>query len=180
MGRSLRIALLSYRSKPHSGGQGIYVRALSRELAELGHRIEVLSGPPYPALDEGVPTATLAITGVSSGGGPITPAQECETFTKNQTVHGTYSSFDQHFGTLTLTVEPSGPANTPGPTSVSPSVRAYPAVPTSGESGTWELDTSKMKPCGYIVRLWVQDRTIVSSDGSGWKNAASVGFCLKA
>src|SRR3954466_10992268 len=55
MGRSLRIALLSYRSKPHSGGQGIYVRALSRELTELGHRVEVLSGQPYPELDDGVP-----------------------------------------------------------------------------------------------------------------------------
>jgi len=55
MGRSLRIALLSYRSKPHSGGQGGYVRALSRELTELGHRVEVLSGQPYPELDRGVP-----------------------------------------------------------------------------------------------------------------------------
>src|SRR3954452_8038822 len=54
MGRSLRIALLSYRSKPHSGGQGVYVRALSRELAELGHRVEVLSGQPYPELDDGI------------------------------------------------------------------------------------------------------------------------------
>jgi glycosyltransferase involved in cell wall biosynthesis len=59
MGRSLRIALLSYRSKPHSGGQGIYVRALSRELAELGHRVEVLSGQPYPELDAGVPLTRL-------------------------------------------------------------------------------------------------------------------------
>jgi glycosyltransferase involved in cell wall biosynthesis len=55
MGRPLRIALLSYRSKPHSGGQGIYVRALSRELAELGHHVEVLSGQPYPELDDGIP-----------------------------------------------------------------------------------------------------------------------------
>ncbi|MGY1771108.1 glycosyltransferase family 4 protein [Blastococcus sp. SYSU D00813] len=55
MGRPLRIALLSYRSKPHSGGQGIYVRALSRELAELGHDVQVLSGQPYPELDDGVP-----------------------------------------------------------------------------------------------------------------------------
>ena len=54
MGRSLRIALLSYRSKPHSGGQGGYVRALSRELTALGHRVEVLSGQPYPQLDDGV------------------------------------------------------------------------------------------------------------------------------
>ena len=59
MGRSLRIALLSYRSKPHSGGQGIYVRALSRELAELGHRVEVVSGQPYPELDGGVPITRL-------------------------------------------------------------------------------------------------------------------------
>jgi glycosyltransferase involved in cell wall biosynthesis len=59
MGRSLRIALLSYRSKPHSGGQGIYVRALSRELAELGHRVEVLSGQPYPELDDGVALTRL-------------------------------------------------------------------------------------------------------------------------
>src|SRR5215212_3409390 len=59
MGRSLRIALLSYRSKPHSGGQGIYVRALSRELTELGHRVQVLSGQPYPELDAGVPLTPL-------------------------------------------------------------------------------------------------------------------------
>lgn len=50
---SLRIALLSYRSKPHCGGQGVYVRHLSRELAELGHRVEVISGQPYPRLDAG-------------------------------------------------------------------------------------------------------------------------------
>jgi MMP alpha-(1->4)-mannosyltransferase len=51
--RPLRIALLSYRSKPHSGGQGVYVRHLSRELAALGHHVEVFSGQPYPVLDAG-------------------------------------------------------------------------------------------------------------------------------
>ena len=51
--RPLRIALLSYRSKPHSGGQGVYVRHLSRELAARGHHVEVFSGQPYPDLDEG-------------------------------------------------------------------------------------------------------------------------------
>ncbi|SET25421.1 glycosyltransferase family 4 protein [Geodermatophilus poikilotrophus] len=55
MGRPLRIALLSYRSKPHSGGQGVYVRALSRELTALGHGVTVVSGQPYPELDDGVP-----------------------------------------------------------------------------------------------------------------------------
>ena len=46
--------MLSYRSKPHCGGQGVYVRHLSRELVRLGHEVEVFSGQPYPDLDEGV------------------------------------------------------------------------------------------------------------------------------
>ncbi|MEZ0052686.1 glycosyltransferase involved in cell wall biosynthesis [Mycobacterium sp. MAA66] len=44
----MRIALLSYRSKTHCGGQGVYVRHLSRGLVELGHEVEVFSGQPYP------------------------------------------------------------------------------------------------------------------------------------
>ena len=50
----MRVALLSYRSKPHCGGQGVYVRHLSRELTALGHHVEVFSGQPYPVLDPGV------------------------------------------------------------------------------------------------------------------------------
>lgn len=50
----MRIAMLSYRSKPHVGGQGVYLRHLSRELVRLGHEVEVFSGQPYPDLDEGV------------------------------------------------------------------------------------------------------------------------------
>ena len=53
----MRIALLSYRSKPHCGGQGVYVRHLSRELVAQGHTVEVFSGQPYPELDPG-PTLT--------------------------------------------------------------------------------------------------------------------------
>jgi glycosyltransferase involved in cell wall biosynthesis len=58
--RGLRIALLSYRGAPHCGGQGVYVRNLSRELAAQGHHVEVLGGPPYPELDEGVELTRLA------------------------------------------------------------------------------------------------------------------------
>jgi glycosyltransferase involved in cell wall biosynthesis len=49
----LRVALLAYRGNPRVGGQGVYVRYLSRELARLGHEVTVFSGPPWPALDEG-------------------------------------------------------------------------------------------------------------------------------
>jgi glycosyltransferase involved in cell wall biosynthesis len=48
--RPLRIAYLVYRGNPHCGGQGVYTRALAKELTELGHEITVLSGPPYPDL----------------------------------------------------------------------------------------------------------------------------------
>ncbi|MBP2324538.1 glycosyltransferase involved in cell wall biosynthesis [Kibdelosporangium banguiense] len=51
---SLRVALLSYRGKEHCGGQGVYIRHLSRELAALGHYVEVIAGPPYPVVDPGV------------------------------------------------------------------------------------------------------------------------------
>lgn len=50
----LRIAVLSYRGHPHVGGQGVYLRRLSRELVALGHSVEVFSGQPYPELDPGV------------------------------------------------------------------------------------------------------------------------------
>lgn len=46
-----RLALLSYRSAPNVGGQGVYVDYLSRALIELGHSVDVISGPPYPDLD---------------------------------------------------------------------------------------------------------------------------------
>ena len=51
---SLKIGLLSYRRHPYSGGQGIYVKHLSKALAELGHEVDVISGQPYPELDERV------------------------------------------------------------------------------------------------------------------------------
>jgi len=50
--RPLRIALLSYKGNPFCGGQGVYVRHLARELARLGHHVDVLGGQPYPVLDD--------------------------------------------------------------------------------------------------------------------------------
>ena len=50
-GAPLRILLPSYRSDPHTGGQGIYMRLISKALVDLGHHVDVISGPPYPELD---------------------------------------------------------------------------------------------------------------------------------
>ena len=57
--RPLRICLLSYRSNPHCGGQGVYVKNLSRALWDLGHWVEVVSGPPLPQLENGIPLRHL-------------------------------------------------------------------------------------------------------------------------
>ena len=46
--------MLSYRGNPYSGGQGIYIYYLSRELRNLGHEVHVISGPPYPVLEDGI------------------------------------------------------------------------------------------------------------------------------
>ena len=48
----LRIAYLTYRGKPHVGGQGVYTRHLTKALVDLGHHVEVFGGQPYPVLDD--------------------------------------------------------------------------------------------------------------------------------
>lgn len=49
--RPLRILLPSYRSHPFTGGQGVYMRHVSKALVDMGHQVDVISGPPYPVLD---------------------------------------------------------------------------------------------------------------------------------
>jgi glycosyltransferase involved in cell wall biosynthesis len=51
-GAPLSIAYLTYRGKPHVGGQGVYTRHLTKALVDLGHTVEVFGGQPYPILDE--------------------------------------------------------------------------------------------------------------------------------
>ncbi|WP_405566571.1 glycosyltransferase [Streptomyces phaeochromogenes] len=64
--RPLRIALLTYKGNPFCGGQGVYVRHLSRELARLGHQVEVIGSQPYPVLDEGEGLDGLSLTELPS------------------------------------------------------------------------------------------------------------------
>lgn len=55
----LRIALLGYRGNPYSGGQGIYLKYLSAALANAGHKVTVIGGPPYPDLEPGIELVKL-------------------------------------------------------------------------------------------------------------------------
>jgi hypothetical protein len=137
----------------------------------------------------------LEITGATFNGNPI-PAIDCGKFPVGTILTGTYEvhdpglvGLDQHFRTLTLDVIPDGPANGATP---SPSVRSYPVVPTTGEAGTWTLETSwplntpgrepgttGMDPCGYVLRLVAGDRTNVNSVGYQFQLVYDVGFCLE-
>jgi glycosyltransferase involved in cell wall biosynthesis len=55
----LKIAYLTYRGKPHVGGQGVYTRHLTKALCDLGHTVEVFGGQPYPILDDRVKLTKL-------------------------------------------------------------------------------------------------------------------------
>jgi glycosyltransferase involved in cell wall biosynthesis len=52
--RPLRVAFLIYRGNPHCGGQGVYSRHLTRELAALGHHVTMFAGAPWPVADDPV------------------------------------------------------------------------------------------------------------------------------
>ena len=52
--QKLKIAILSYRSAKYGGGQGVYIKDISMALTKIGHKVDVISGPPYPELAEGI------------------------------------------------------------------------------------------------------------------------------
>jgi hypothetical protein len=144
------------------------------------------SGPAGPAATPPQIEADppLAITGATFNGNPI-PAIACGKFPVGTIITGTYEVHDpgltspnQHFNSLTLSVIPAGPAN--GVTT-SPSARSYPVpVPTTGEAGSWTLNTAGMDPCGYVIRLVAYDRTNYNSTGYALNMTYDVGFCLEA
>tara|TARA_B100001758_G_scaffold235507_1_gene235669 strand:+ start:575 stop:1819 length:1245 start_codon:yes stop_codon:yes gene_type:complete len=54
LNQKLNIAICSYRSAPFGGGQGVFVFELSKALHDLGHNVDVISGPPYPNLEDSI------------------------------------------------------------------------------------------------------------------------------
>lgn len=131
-------------------------------------------------LDQTRPLADLSITGFSRGGGPVQPAQDCASFQIGDVIHGEYSASDppeNHFGSLSLQLQPPEIGGVTHGVTPSPSHRSYPTVPGAGENGTWTLDTAGLPACGYTVRLLVYDRTIAGCSHGRWDDDF-VGFCL--
>ena len=126
-------------------------------------------------VDKKAPTVDIEIT---SGAG------NCGVFTKGDTIAGTFSISDDHCWNVDLSVTPSDEAK-----KASPCIGGCPAGPSSltygtglpgtGTSGTWELDTGVMNPCGYNIRIRGEDRTIVDSRWFGYESWDIEGFCLE-
>ena len=131
-------------------------------------------------LDNTAPSAPPAVPltmdiHITSGAG------DCKDFEQATLITGFFIADDAHFGGWSLSTEPNSlatPSNQPVVTGLAPT------DPASAPGGhAWSLDTGtpvQMKPCGYVVRLAVSDRTIVNSFPGGHNaNHIEVGFCLR-
>jgi len=114
-------------------------------------------------VDNTKPVADISLT----GGTP------CNKATPGDLVNGTFTATDDYFGVYSLDTLPAS-LNPPAPSHVPLST----TVPVP--SGTWSLQTDgTWAQCGYVVQLWVYDRSIV--DSVPWGHNVSyddVGFCL--
>ena len=124
-------------------------------------------------VDNKVPDVDLAIDLGVSG--------ECADFTLGTTFTGTFKAVDSHFHSFSFQVLPTGPASGVLPTpSSGASVVAGGSIADPGvASGTYTLNTTGMKPCGYALLLVVTDRANVNSGTTRHQSSDSVGFCLK-
>jgi len=160
---------------------GVYVPA------EKGlHRVKLQMEDPVTSLivdsnvvafmvDKGAPTVDVEIT---SGTG------NCGVFSQGDVLAGTFSITDEHCYSVSLSVTPADEANGTAPIIVGSGGKSslvYKAgltCPTT--SGTWQLDTAIMDPCGYNIRIHGEDRTIVDSRWFGRERWDIEGFCLMA
>jgi hypothetical protein len=125
--------------------------------------------PPTPPFEP--PEVTCEIH-IDSGG-------DCKDFGSGHgsKITGHFTARDPNFGTFSLETLPSSMLP-PNPTTPTPSTTQTTTFAAGGDP--WTLDTSKMKPCGYVVLLQVWDRSILNSvPGQHNYNFYDVGFCLR-
>ena len=115
----------------------------------------------------------------------LATAVECADFNVGQTFSGTYRATDLHFHSFGFVIRPQGPAHgvVPDPPAGSRGFIASPGLSSIIDpgiaSGTFNLNTTGMDPCGYSLTIVVSDRTNVNSGQGSFSSEASVGFCLR-
>lgn len=102
----------------------------------------------------------------------IDSAGDCGKFGVGATLNGHFVARDANFGSYSLGTLPfAGP--------VSPGSGTSPTAAAPGDP--WSLNTTGMKPCGYDIHLYVEDRSILNSSwGAHNATPADTGFCLLA
>ncbi len=117
-------------------------------------------------LDNTAPEASITIT---------TGPGDCGKFPSGFTLTGSFVATDLYLSGYSLSVEPA--VNDPGEAVPTPSGGLVNTAPAPGD--TWDLDTTGMDACGYVIRVVASDRAIVNSQSSGHVRSDSVGFCLE-
>jgi hypothetical protein len=134
---------------------------------QMDNAAPVRKDPSDPAIQ---PTIDVWI---DTGGG------DCADFPVGTLVQGRFVARDPHFGKFTLTTLPT--SLVPPPPSPTPGSGGT-QTPTFAAGGSpWQLVTTGLIPCGYVILLQVWDRSIVDSNpGHHNYNFTDVGFCLRA
>ena len=125
-------------------------------------------GPPDThliKLDNTWPDASITIT---------TGTGDCGKFGIGTLLEGTFVARDDYLRSYSISVIPNvNPAGigVPSPNTGTVNTAVAPGDP-------WQLDTTGMKSCGYVLHLLVTDRAIINSQWVGHHSPANVGFCL--
>lgn len=105
----------------------------------------------------------------------LTGTGNCGKFAEGTLLEGKFVARDTNLRHYSIAVEPA--INT-APIGVV--VHASGLVNTAVAPGDdWDLDTTDMKACGYIIRVVAVDLAIVNSQSPGHHASASAGFCLE-
>ena len=155
-------------------------------------QLDIATAPNEPSIIASSPWYRIQLDNTGPAGPPAVPltmdihitsgAGDCKDFDEGTTaIIGNFIADDAHFGGWSLSTEPNTLATPSNPPTVSGLASTDPAPGPGGHA--WSLNTDSpihMKPCGYVVRLDVSDRTIVHSVPFAHnRNHISVGFCLR-
>jgi hypothetical protein len=134
---------------------------------EIATSSDVVTGSTLPYLIQFDNTAPTAVINIDSGG-------DCKQFTPGTTIDGHFVAQDLHFGAFSMATLPTSMSPNE-PTTTTPSTSQTAAFP----GDPWQLNTTGMSTCGYVVEVDVSDNSIVnSSPGNHNYNSDQVGFCL--
>jgi len=93
----------------------------------------------------------------------------CSDITIGAVITGTFNATDLHMGDVAITVSPAGAAT-----------KSYLVSNLTQQSGTWQVTTTGLSKCGYVVQAWAIDRAIVNNYPYGNQTPIqSIGFCLR-